>query len=67
MNARCKRGCFGGLALIPNNPQTEIGVSMIRRVFQMLRDWKRGPVKQSQVSESDTLGFSNCGFGAIGE
>jgi hypothetical protein len=40
---------------------------MIRRFFQMLRDWKRGPVKQPPIHNSDTLGFSNCGFGAIGE
>jgi hypothetical protein len=42
---------------------------MIKRFFQMLREWMRGPVKQkpSLVSDDDTLGFSNCGFGAIGE
>jgi hypothetical protein len=49
----------------PNNPNKEF--SMIRRLFLMLRDWKRGPVKHPVIHNSDTLGFSNCGFGAIGE
>jgi hypothetical protein len=44
---------------------------MIKRFFQMLREWKRGPVKQTalppHISDDDTLGFSSNGFGAIGE